>query len=72
MSPNRYKVVNVQIFQKRVLLVKFKTFVSDSHHELDRDLNEHFNARKCSKIVFVQLSTSGEANYAVLVAWEDE
>lgn len=72
MSPNRYKVVNVQIFQKRVLLVKFKTFVSDSHSELDRDLNEHFNARKCSKIVFGQLAASGEANYAVLVAWEEE
>lgn len=52
--------------------MKFKTFVADSHVELDRDLNRHFEKRKCSKIVFVQLATDGEAVYAVLVAWEEE
>lgn len=52
--------------------MKFKTFVSDTHQDLENQLNEHFRGRKCIKEYIVQLATNGEAIYAVLVAWEEE
>lgn len=50
----------------------FRTFIADDHAELDRQLIEYFRDRKCINMQFLELIGDGsEANYAVLVAWEE-
>ena len=53
-------------------MFQVEIFIADEHDDLKRQINEFFRERKClERPDFLQLATDGEANYAVLAAWEE-
>lgn len=53
-------------------MTQCRVFVADTHAELAQALNDWLRKHRRSNVRFLQLVTQGEANYAVLVAWEEE
>lgn len=67
-SDKPYPLVTLEVAS----MFHFRTFIADDHAELDRQLIEYFRDRKCINMQFLELIGDGsEANYAVLVAWEE-
>lgn len=53
-------------------MTQTKIFVADSRSDLEERLNEWLRQHRRTDVRFLQLVTQGEANYALLVAWEEE
>lgn len=54
-------------------MFQVKIFVADDHNELEMLINQFFENRKLKQRPdFLQIATGGEANYALLAAWEEE
>lgn len=53
-------------------MTQTKIFVADSHADLQKRLNEWLKRHRRANVRFLQLVANGEANYALLVAWEEE
>lgn len=54
-------------------MFQVKIFVADDHNELEMLINDFFKERRVKQRPdFLQITTGGEANYALLAAWEEE
>lgn len=53
-------------------MTQVKILIADDHDELERIINDFLRQRTCvNPPRFLQIATDGEANYALLVAWEE-
>lgn len=52
-------------------MTQTRVFVADSHTELQDRLNAWLREHRRANVRFLQWVTQGEANYALLVAWEE-
>ena len=49
-----------------------KIFIADDHDVLEAEINDWLSKHPCTNVRFLQIvGDGGEANYAVLVAWEE-
>lgn len=53
-------------------MTQTRVFVADSHADLQDRLNQWLKQHRLANVRILQLATQGEANYALLVAWEEE
>lgn len=53
-------------------MTQTRIFVANTHVELEQLLNTWLRQHRRTNVRFLQLVTQGEANYAILVAWEED